>query len=333
MENKNVDYITNTIEYNDYLLPDVAKSIIRHHFGILDTKWVDNIDTNFLDKSVNIFSKIALYYHRLLRYITTQQLLPLNTYSLREYMAFIEKITSIYISPFAIIEDDVILDGTHIFIYGDYHIKSKTTIFSGVCIGDKNYDENIYSILEYDNYMCDIDKKPYDIDKNCILNKNVKVAFCNIGEGCEICENAIVRENILDHSEVKIINQCQITKKEKSYIPSQELIIYGLVPKYKNTLTIYGDGIYNPKVIIRSGDKKIESQIEYWDKSKIILKLKGFLEKQNTLTSDQNLTPNADTKTMQKNTNIDKCIVVVMARGIKVSINDMGVIKKLLKNI
>lgn len=333
MENKNVDYIINTIEYDDYLLPDVAKSIIRHHFEMLDTKWVDNIDTNSLDKSANNFSQIALYYHRLLRYITTQQLLPLSAYALREYTAFIEKITSIYISPFAIVEDDVMLEGTHISIYGDYQINSKTTIFSGVCIGDKNYDENIYNILEYDNYICDIDKKPYVIDKKCILNKNVKVAFCNIGEGCEICDNAVVRENIPSHSEVKIINQYQIIKKEKSYIPSQELIIYGLVPKYKNTLTIYGDGIYNPNVIIRCGDKKIESQVEYWDKSKIILKLKGFLEKQNVVVSDQKLTPNIDTEVVQKSTNIDKCIVVVMSRGIKVTINDMSVIKKLLKNI
>lgn len=325
------NYILDTIDYKDYLLADVSKSIIRHYFGLLNTDWVDDICATI--SGANIFGDICMYYYRLVRHIVENKLVPLNSQSLLVFENFIEKLTSNYISPFAILEENVVLDGTHIFIYGDYKINTKTCIMSGVIVGDKHHDDNAYNTLDTDNSIIFPDNKPYIIDKKCIIFQNAKVIFCNIGAECIICENAVVRENIGTRSTVNIVNQCQLTKREKTYIPSQELVVFGLVPKYKNTLTIFGEGIYNPNVIIRFGNKKIESQIEYWDKSKIILKLKGFLEKQNNATSDQNLTLNIDIKKVQKNTNNDKCIVVVMSRGTKVTINDTNVVKKLLKNI
>lgn len=333
MEIKNADHIINTIEYNDYLLPDVAKSIVKHYFGLLDTDWVGDIDVQKISPNSNIFGRISLYYYRLCRYIITHKLSPLNSQSLKMYTQFLEKTTSNYLSPFADIDNDVVLQGTHICIYGDYQLNANIFIFSGVIVGDKNYDENIYNNIDIDNNITLFVNNPYVIDKNCILNNSAKLSFCNIGECCEICENAVVRENIISGSKVKILNQCQIVVREKTYIPSQELTIYGLVPKYKNTLTIYGDGIYNPNVIIRCGDKKIGSDIIYWDKSKIILKLKGFLDKQNTNVVDQKLSQIKSDSYTQKNANCFHCVVVVMSRGIKVTINDMGIVKKLLKNI
>lgn len=333
MEIKNVDYTTNTIEYSDYLLSDVAKSIVKHYFGLLDTNWVDDINVQKISPNSNIFGQISLYYYRLCRYIITHKLSPLNSQSLKMYTQFLEKMTSNYLSPFADIDNDVVLQGTHICIYGDYQLNANIFIFSGVIVGDKNYDENMYNVIDIDNNIHLFDNKSYFIDKNCIINNSAKVSFCDIGIGCEICENAIVRENVPSGAKVNIVNQHQIVVREKTYIPSQELTIYGLVPKYKNTLTIYGEGIYNPNVIIRYADKKVISEVEYWDKTKIILKIKGLSDNKNTMQNNQNLTQSVDSVKTQKNTYFDKSIIVVMSRGIKVTINDFVVVKKLLKNI
>lgn len=318
-----------------YMALSYSKKVLRHFFGIIDVSWVDKIFEKQNAQSDHVFGQISLYYYRLIRYIIEHKLCPPNSQNIVAFMQFVEKITSNYVSPFCIVEQDVNILGTHVYIYGDYKICAKTNIFSGVQIGDKNYDQNIINNIDSDTNLGVFDNKTYVVDKNCTIENAAKVCFCDIGEGVIVCSNAIVRENICAHSRVEKLNQLQITQTKKSYLPSQELEVYGVVPKYKNTLTIYGDGIYNPNVIIRHKGKKVLSQIEYWDKTKIILKLKALVDKGDSFDKclEQKIPLNVEAKNIQNFVNDEQTIIVVMSRGIKVSITDNKIVEKLLKNI
>ena len=57
-------------------------------------------------------------------------------------------------------------------------------------------------------------------------------------------------------------------------MPSQQMYFYGLYPKFKNGFVIIGDGFYNPVVMLKNKNKSLDYKISYWDKNKIIVKLK-----------------------------------------------------------
>ncbi len=335
---ENIKFENNIFDIIEYLNLEKTKSVIKYFFGIMDLKWIDDINKNFVksNNNENIYGSVALYYYLIVRHIIDNRLAPINSQGLSDYVGFLERLTSIYLSPFASISKDVKLVGTNINIYGDYKICEECRIFSNVNIGDRHYDENVLNVVDNDNNILLNDTKSYVIDKKCILENNVTIKFCSLGQNVKVNENCVVRENIVNDSVVDIVNQLQIVNTPKSYIPSQTLSVYGLVPKYKNTLTIFGEGIYNPNVIIRDNDKKVSSQIEYWDKNKIIVKIKGYLLDR----SDEKLTENEQINKKEKmqesivrSKNDNRSIIVIMSRGIKVTINDYVAVKKLLKNI
>lgn len=338
MNMENIKFENNIFDISEYLNLEKTKSVIKYFFGIMDLKWIDDINKNFVksNNNENIYGSVALYYYLIVRHIIDNRLAPINSQGLSDYMGFLERLTSIYLSPFASISKDVKLVGTNINIYGDYKICEESRIFSNVNIGDRHYDDNVLNVVDNDNNILLNDTKSYVIDKKCILENNATIKFCSLGQNVKVNESCVLRENIVSDSVVDIVNQLQIVSTPKSYIPSQTLSVYGLVPKYKNTLTIFGEGIYNPNVIIRDNDKKVSSQIEYWDKNKIIVKIKGYLLDR----SDEKLTENEQfdkKEEMQeiivRSKNDNKSIIVIMSRGIKVTINDYVAVKKLLKNI
>lgn len=98
-----------------------------------------------------------------------------------------------------------------------------------------------------------------------------------LGENVFVSPNAVVIDDIEDHHQVLIVNQLQIKKQTlNTYLPSQQVVVYGVVPKFKNSISILGEGFYNPNVLIKlkGSNKELNYQISYWDKNKIIIKFK-----------------------------------------------------------
>lgn len=161
-------------------------------------------------------------------------------------------------------------------------------------------------------------------DKNYgVIDKNIKIGECTIfhndckvydeiGKHCEVCDGCVVRERVPNDTVVKVRNNIQTkTSKNITILNSQKLMCYGCVPKYKNTLVIYGEGFYNPKIKFVIPYGGVDFSLSYWDKDKIILKIN-------------------DVKMLK-----DDCRVtlVVFSRGLRISIiNDFGV-QKVLKNL
>lgn len=338
MNMENVKFEDNIYDIDMYLKLEKTKNVIKYFFGIIDLKWIDDIHKKFIgtNKCENTYGAVALYYFLIVRHIIKHRLVPINSQGLSDFQQFLEKLTSIYLSPFANISENIILAGTNIKIYGDYKICDETVVFSNVNIGDYNYDNNILNTIDTDNNILSNDKKLYVIDKKCIIKSGATIKFCILGQNVIVNENCIVRENIISDSVVDIVNQLQIVNTPNTYIPSQMLSVYGLVPKYKNILTIFGEGIYNPNVIIRDGNKKVSSEIEYWDKNKIIVKIKGYLSDKTDEKIVETTLKSENEKMLENGFALkkdDKSIIVIMSRGIKITINDYGTIKKLLKNI
>lgn len=204
----------------------------------------------------------ALSFYRLLKTSITRIKNP------RDKMMIEDKITrymlkefSCYISPNATLNIGVVLLGVNIFIEKNVLVMTDCIINSNVIIGVN--DTNSVN-------------KHISIGKNAIIKNNVVICNnINIGRNVLIKENVVLRENVADNSVVEIINQLQIKSEVVSKLPSQSTVVYGLTPKFKNTLILHGESIYNPKIIIRnSKQKEISHEITYWDKNKIIIKLK-----------------------------------------------------------
>lgn len=176
-------------------------------------------------------------------------------------------LTSIDIHPAAKIKEQFFIDhGANIVIGATCVIGERCNIFNNVILGSKNVvsatNEKRHPTLKNDVTICAGAK----ILGNITLGNNVFVS-----------PNAVVLDDVEDNQKVLIINQLQITKNETySYLPSQKLIIYGIVPKFKNSLTILGEGFYNPTVLIKlKNNKEVTYNITYWDKNKILLKIKN----------------------------------------------------------
>lgn len=255
------------------------------------------------------FGQLAFLYYKLEKYVLEGTRIDYFMECDKCYRDHLLKEISCYISPYCIIEDGVYFKGNNIVVEGFYKVCSGCVISDNVAIIDDNKNK--------------CDKKYYVIGKNTYIKNGVRIKNCDIGKNVVVESNCMLRENVEDNCKVSIINQFQITQMQNTYIPSQRLIVYGVVPKYKNKFTIYGEGIYNPNILVRWGDKKVSiCDIEYWDKSKIIVKLKCDKSlAQKLLKEEKEWRDGVCTK------------IVLMSRGVKNTINDNKVLIKLLKNI
>jgi len=167
--------------------------------------------------------------------------------------------SSIYISPLAIIDENLSLLGGNIFIGENTQIGKNCVINSGTSIGKKNQN---YKIIIGDNV---------EIGENVKIRGNI-----NIGNNVSISPSCIVIETVPENYKVNVVNQIQYSEKSSANnIPSQRLIFYGVYPKFKNTFIIMGEGFYNPTVLIKTKQSQINYSSSYWDKNKIIIKIKN----------------------------------------------------------
>ncbi len=216
----------------------------------------------------------------------------IKSYSLNNFLG--------YISPLANIEIGVVFLGNVFEIGKNTTIKQNTIINNNVFI-------NVNKLVNNDN-------NNIVIDKNCNVGNNVNITGkTTIGAQVNVCDNAIIRENIEANTNVEIVNQLLLKHGTKSVLPSQKLTIYGLTKKYKNTIIIYGEGFYNPKVIVRDKDKKeVLSELMYWDKNKIMLKFKYVKYKEQQ---------------------VKGAVLVVMSNGSKITLLNNFALESLLKNL
>lgn len=205
--------------------------------------------------------------------------------------------TNSYISPYAILSSPISI-GEKVVIDKGYNIEKNVVINNYVELINNNY--GLY------------DKKYTNIKNNTIIKHNVKIySDAHIGSCCIIGEWCIIRDAIADNCEVKLISNIQTRKNtQTSRIPSQELLIYGVVPKYKNSIIIHGEGFYNPKVKVVIPKENVETEIVYWDKNKIIVKLK-YLKVENYL----------------KNT------LIIFSNGQRIVLTNNMALQKTLKNL
>lgn len=173
------------------------------------------------------------------------------------------KKTSIYISPKTIINDGLQFInaehtriGENIKIGKNLCVSGKVTLKSGECLKPNN---------------------SLEIGDNFIIN-NATVIGCNkIGSNVKIDSGCTVLDDVGDDCEVRIVSSLQmLISSKKNLLPSQKIFVYGVVPKFKNQIVVYGEGFYNPVVDIKIKNctRKIESEVSYWDKNTIIIKVK-----------------------------------------------------------
>lgn len=172
--------------------------------------------------------------------------------------------SSSYISPFAVLNCPIALVGKNIEISKGFKLDKNIVLYDNVKLIDKDYGL--------------FDKKSTHIGKDTVINNNSKIYNgADIGEGCVIGDNCIIKEKISANYEVSVISELQIKKsKTSSFISSQELNIFGVVPKYKNTLVVFGEGFYNPKIKLIVDGRSVNVEISYWDKNKIMIKVPYF---------------------------------------------------------
>ncbi len=205
-----------------------------------------------------------------------------RNFSLKEFKGFI--------NPNSVIEKSVVFNGINFEIGENVLIGEECVLYNNIFINDINkYNEDNFMVV---------------IGKNCVLYNNVQIyGKVVIGKNVVINGNVILHENIDENSEVQIINQLQIKSNSLSQIPSQKVKIYGLTKKFKNTIILHGESFYNPKIIIRDGNKKeVNSEVFYWDKNKIIIKIKyAKITEQNAKHSSLILMSNGNKMTLINN--------------------------------
>lgn len=244
----------------DILLKDVV-FIAQKDPSLKDKKDVINAKTKGL--VATMFYRIANFFY----YCEITKNSDLTKQISRQLMEECVLLTNIDIHPAARIKEQFFIDhGASIVIGATCEIGERCNIFNNVILGSKNVvnakSEKRHPTLKNDVTICAGAK----ILGNITLGNNVFVS-----------PGAIVLDDVDDNQKVLIINQLQIVKHETySYLPSQKLIIYGIVPKFKNSLTILGEGFYNPTVLIKlKNSKEVNYNITYWDKNKILIKFKN----------------------------------------------------------
>lgn len=183
----------------------------------------------------------------------------------RELMERTAALTSIDIHPAAKIGQGLFIDhGSKTVIGETCEIGNNCTIFNDVVLGSKNVmcNESVKRHPSLGNNVT--------ICAGCRVLGNIK-----IGNNVFISPACVVLEDIEENSKVTIVNQLQLTNNSPNIL-AQKMVVYGVVPKFKNTLMILGEGFYNPMVLVKLKEPKdLFFNISFWDKNKIILKFKN----------------------------------------------------------
>lgn len=185
----------------------------------------------------------------------------------REFMEKVASQTGIDIHPQAIIGEQFFIDhGVGIVIGATTIIGKCCNIFNNVILGSKNVKTAKQS------------KRHPTLKDNVTICAGCRVlGDITIGNNCFISPNAVVLDDVPDNTHISIVNQLQLSKNGNR-LPSQKMIVYGVVPKFKNTIKILGEGFYNPTVLIKlKGEKQLNYNIVYWDKNKILIKIKNTI--------------------------------------------------------
>ena len=223
-----------------------------------DVKVVKNLKTKGLVATMCYRVANVLYYSSLLDNNTRAKIT-------RDFMEQVASQTSIDIHPAAKIGKEFFIDhGANVVIGSTCIIGERCNLFNDVVLGSKNVKtakpEKRHPTIKNDVTICAGAR---------VLGNII------IGNNCFISPHAVVLDDVPDNTHVSIVNQLQLTKKINS-LPSQKMIIYGVVPKFKNTIKILGEGFYNPTVLIKlKNEKTLIYQIIYWDKNKILVKIKN----------------------------------------------------------
>lgn len=293
------------INYNCFKLDDLLK-IKKTYFGKYDFEKdivFDNM-RRYLEYYENsgLLPECSNGSGAIMCYLLSENILKNNEYSLLlfdDLIRFKNKVVaqfSNYISPFSRIDFPILIKGNYNYIGGGYHFAKTIEIANHVIFYDNNNHvfDNIINIGECSKF-----------EDDCKV-------YCEVGSNCHVNKGCVIREKIQDKSVVEIKNVLQVkSTKNENYLPSQTLTFFGCVPKYKDSLVIYGEGFYNPKVKIIVPYGKLMFDIKYWDKDKIILKIKKA-------------------ELGEKN---EKCTLVLFSNGQRISVfNDVGVLK-MLKNL
>lgn len=224
----------------------MAKEDLRHIVSLCkQTSDVDSTDHE------------ALQSYRMLKELSAAHPNKIPTYE--KIMQELYSKMGSYISLKSSIGSNLQILGGNVYISDNVTIENDCTIGSNVSLG---------------NYK---NKDAIHIGNNVTLHSGVKVfGVVNIGDNVEVSPNCIVLEDVDKDKKVEIVNQLQVTENQsKNYLPSQQMLFYGIYPKFKNTFVIIGEGFYNPTVLLKVKDKSINYNITYWDKNKIIVKIKN----------------------------------------------------------
>lgn len=193
----------------------------------------------------------------------------------REFMEKVASQTGIDIHPQAIIGEQFFIDhGVGVVIGATTIIGKCCNIFNNVILGSKNVKTAKQS------------KRHPTLKDNVTICAGCRVlGDITIGNNCFISPNAVVLDDVPDNTHISIVNQLQLSKNGNR-LPSQKMIVYGVVPKFKNTIKILGEGFYNPTVLIKlKGEKQLNYNIVYWDKNKILIKIKNTIPFQHSSVS------------------------------------------------
>lgn len=240
-----------------------VKNFVNKHFNKLfgiEEEILKDFLTNYNYITKNSIKDLLLpndatlvyFLHTLFNRINIIQPIDINLYNfiLSKYSSFIGFDTKIG-------ENFNIFSSKNIYIENGVCIGNDVTLANNIKIGNKKTKPRILNNVK----ICD----NVNIFGNIIIGNNVEIKH-----GCYITDN------IEDNQTISIINQLQlVTKTTKNYLPSQTLIVYGIIPKFKNTIQIVGEGFYNPIVNFKNCSQNLDYSITYWDKNKILIKFKN----------------------------------------------------------
>lgn len=200
-------------------------------------------------------------------------------------------IKTFQISPLSKIELPIdVINCNRIKISGKVLIGEQCTLFSNVSISGNIIIKNNVTLCENVHIPKDV-----TIEDNCIIERN-----------------CIVLENLEKNSVLKIITQQQIKQRYGNSLQSQKVYVYGIVPKFKNTFIILGEGFYNPTIFIKlKNEKTLNYTITYWDKNKIIVKIKSFFKFTNKQVDNVKVTlfSNSEKLIILNSVGLEKCLL------------------------
>ena len=296
MDKLNIDFSKFSLRTLRKIKNNIFKNYMYDENQVLKT--CKTLTKDYVEKGLEIKCANGLF--AIVTYVITKDIIAHNVNVSLDDLARAKNITlclcSNYISPYADVYFPLYIYGNYNYIGGGYKLGNNISIDNYVELCDNNIVDNVKKTI---------------IGNNVVFDNNVKV-YASVGDNCHIMEGCRVREEIPANFVVSCRNSIQYkTFSDRSNLPSQTLSCYGCVPKYKDTLMIYGEGFYNPKVKIVVPYGKADFGVCYWDKNKIILKFSAF----------------------QSVGEVGKCTMVLFSNGQRIGlVNDLGLLK-LLKTL